>query len=364
MSPDAPCWEIEPHTRAKHLILRRYLQAWLPIMTRWNGRVVYIDGFAGPGIYKGGEEGSPMIALKEAIQHTAGLKAEIIFLFIELKPDRLKMLEKQIAALTVPANMKVLCKLGKFDEHLTEVLNYIDEQKRSMAPTFAFLDPFGFSHTPFSLVKRLMQYARCEVLITFMYEEINRFLSHPDQPGNYDALFGCPDWREAVNIQDPLQRKIFIHNLYMKQLSTNAGIDYVRSFEMMNRGNRTDYFLFFGTKNIGGLKKMKAAMWTADEAGGFQFSDTTDVTQALLFQPTPNYDDLRTRLTRNFGGKKISVDEVEKFVVTETPYRETHYKSHVLRPMELSSPPGLRVTSRAGKNRKGTFPAGTIIEIL
>jgi hypothetical protein len=140
------------------------------------------------------------------------------------------------------------------------------------------------------------------------------------------TLFGCSDWREAAELQDSLRRKVFIHDLYMKQLTSNACIDYVRSFEMMNGGNRTDYFLFFGTKNLEGLKKMKAAMWKADEAGGFQFSDTTDVTQALLFQPTPNYDDLKERLVRNFKGKKVSVDELEKFVIVETPYRETHYK--------------------------------------
>ncbi|MFZ7121222.1 MAG: three-Cys-motif partner protein TcmP, partial [Eubacteriaceae bacterium] len=44
-------WAIEPHTEAKHAILRKYLDAWLPIITRWNGKVLYIDGFAGPGEY-------------------------------------------------------------------------------------------------------------------------------------------------------------------------------------------------------------------------------------------------------------------------------------------------------------------------
>jgi hypothetical protein len=58
---------------------------------------------------------------------------------------------------------------------------------------------------------------------------------------------------------------------------------------MVNRGNRTDYFLFFGTKDYEGLKKMKAAMWAADELGGLQFSDTTDMAQSLLFQTEPKF---------------------------------------------------------------------------
>lgn len=57
-------WSIEDHTRAKHVILRKYLQAWFPIMhSLKQKRLVYIDGFAGPGKYEGGEDGSPLVAL-------------------------------------------------------------------------------------------------------------------------------------------------------------------------------------------------------------------------------------------------------------------------------------------------------------
>lgn len=364
MPPRTTCWDLEPHTSAKHLILRRYLQAWLPIMTRWNGRVLYIDGFAGPGIYQGGEEGSPIIALKEAINHTAQIRSQVIFLFIEADPARLEVLKQQIGALPVPSNFKVQCLLGKFDEHLTQVLDFVKEQKRDLAPTFAFVDPFGFSHTPFSLIKRLMQNDKCEVLITFMFEAINRFLAHPDQPGNYDSLFGSPDWRGAIPIEDAQARKKFIHDLYLRQLQTSAAITYVRSFEMFDTGNRPEYFLFFGTKSYDGLKKIKEAMWKADESGRFQFSDTTDMNQSLLFQPTPDFSDLKGRIVAKFRGRRVTVDDVERFVVVETPYRETHFKQQVLKPMESVIPPELRVVTRTGQNRRGTFPSGTVFDIL
>jgi hypothetical protein len=57
-------WPLAPHTKIKHEILKRYLNAWLPILGSWAGRVVFIDGFAGPGRYSGGEPGSPVIALQ------------------------------------------------------------------------------------------------------------------------------------------------------------------------------------------------------------------------------------------------------------------------------------------------------------
>ena len=62
--PKTTVWPLEPHTKAKHEILRRYLGAWFPILTSggWNRRVIFLDGFAGPGRYSACEPGSPIIA--------------------------------------------------------------------------------------------------------------------------------------------------------------------------------------------------------------------------------------------------------------------------------------------------------------
>ncbi len=71
-APKTTIWAIEPHTQAKHAILKRYLQAWMPILSLARfPEVLYIDGFAGPGTYTGGEEGSPVIALRAAVEQVA-----------------------------------------------------------------------------------------------------------------------------------------------------------------------------------------------------------------------------------------------------------------------------------------------------
>lgn len=78
----SPVWPLEPHTRAKHEILRRYLAAWFPILSKWSGRIIYLDGFAGPGVYSDGEDGSPVIALQTAVDHVMRPRfKEIVFLF-------------------------------------------------------------------------------------------------------------------------------------------------------------------------------------------------------------------------------------------------------------------------------------------
>ena len=144
-----------------------------------------------------------------------------------------------------------------------------------------------------------MQNQLCEVLVTFMYEEINRFLNLPDYTATYDSLFGTSDWRKVLGIADPDQRRRLIHDIYRDQLRS-AGIEYVRSFEMLNLGNRIDYFLFFGTHDLKGLEKMKEAMWKVDPAGSFQFSDFTDANKTIkLFPDEPNLG----QLERNDPGK-------------------------------------------------------------
>src|SRR5437667_12900872 len=90
MEPKTTLWQLEPHTRGKHLVLKGYLDAWFVIMGRWNGRILFIDGFAGPGEYEGGEPGSPLIALQSLRDHSSRhlVSAEVRFLFIEKDPPR------------------------------------------------------------------------------------------------------------------------------------------------------------------------------------------------------------------------------------------------------------------------------------
>lgn len=86
-------WPTTPHTEAKHQILEEYLKAWFPILFRFHDRVVYLDGFAGPGIYAGKEDGSPIIAIRTALQHRMAERfREIVFWFIEKDYNCARML--------------------------------------------------------------------------------------------------------------------------------------------------------------------------------------------------------------------------------------------------------------------------------
>jgi three-Cys-motif partner protein len=354
-------WDLEPHTEAKHEILKRYLEAWFPIMSTWNGRILYIDGFAGPGEYSKGELGSPIIAINTAKDHKFKLDTEIIFWFIEARKDRHEHLERLLEKILLPDNMKYEVSHGKFDESLTNLFDDLDEQGKRIAPTFAFIDQFGYS-IPFRIIERIMTNKKCEVLITFMSGFINRFISDSNKREVLDSLFGTSDWPKTLfNSTSTENKEKIIVNFYRERL--NHCSTYVRSFGMTNRFNQPIYQLIFCTNNLKGLKEMKKAMWTVDETGRFIFSDRTDPNQTTLFGPEPNYQQLRKLITDKFRGTTISIENLENFVVTKTAFRETHFKRQILNEMEFAVPPEIKILS-SSRTRRGTYPQGTIIEFL
>lgn len=372
--PTTTHWPIQPHTKAKHEILRRYLHAWLPMMAKYNGRIVFIDGFAGPGRYTGGEEGSPIIALRALLEHAyfQGKLAgrEVVFIFIEEDADRADALRAELdrlqASKTIPAWIKVGVKCGTFAAHLTEVLDTIQARGTQLAPTFMLVDPFGFAGVPMDVIARVVRNPRCECLISFMYESVNRFISHPEPmiQARFDELFGTAEWRGLCDLKDPGQRREAIVNLYRRQLIEVGGLAYVSTFEMINEGNRTEYFLYFGTKSPDGFSKMKEAMWRADPIQGQAFSDLTDTRQEVLLEPSADMTPLRNALVRRFrGAGEISIGEVERFVLFDTPYSERiHLKERTLTPMEKERLITARHPHR--KRRRHTYPDGTLITFV
>ena len=271
-------WPLEPHTAKKHEILRRYFQAWLPILAQTNARLLYIDAFAGPGEYSKGEDGSPVVILKAARDHVIPFKSELVCLFIESEDDRHQHLVQVLDRIkpTLPTNVKFRALPGKFNDQLTEIFASVEEQRKRRAPTLVFVDPFGFSQASFITIAKLMSYPKSEVLVNFMYEEINRFLSVPEFAAHFDAQFGTPEWRAAAKISDPDERLRAIHDLYLKQLRSSCQARPC-GFLMVNKSNTPDYFLFFATNSLdrfGSDENTRCGRWTRLE--NFSFQNFTD----------------------------------------------------------------------------------------
>ena len=317
--PKTTVWTIEPHTRAKHLILQRYLHAWLPIISSNRGRVVFIDGFAGPGVYEGGEEGSPVIALRALLDHAHRrlIASNVHFLFFEAdakRAARLREVVEPIAA-TLPEGSTATVMQGAYADLLTAGLDEIEANGKQLAPSLVFIDPFGVSGLPMTLVRRVLATPSCEVLINVMTGFMHRFIAAPEFEKALDAIFGVPDWRAARELQGA-ERVEFLRRLYLAELTRTdiaGGARYARLFSMLNKANQPIYDLVFATNHPLGMDRMKDALWRVDSTGGARFSDATDPGQATLLADGDEADrQLGAMLREAFAGRSVLWGEVEE----------------------------------------------------
>ena len=357
-NPGSTIWELKPHTKAKHFLLRRYLQAWFPILGSRYSHLLYVDGFAGPGRYKGDEPGSPIIALDAASVHVKRLQCTIDFVFIEEIGKRFESLQLQLKRLTTPPNFKCYTEYGPFRDKIEPYLCTI-ETSPSPTPSFFFLDPDGFSGLPFSTIRRILELPHCETFITFLKDAMNRFLEHPEEEVRKHIVdhFGTETVLEVANA--PGDRVPALRALYQGQLQGIA--KYVRYFEMRDESHRPIYDLIFASNDRLGHLKMKEAMWKLAPQGDFSFSDATDPNQLVLFQSGLTAIPASMLVSRFSAHGCVPVAQVRAFTEDETPFLPKHMRA-ALKQLEQSSRIIVDPSKIDGKMRRaGTFPDNATI---
>ncbi len=350
--------QMVPHTAAKHLLLKLYLDRWFPILGKHSRRLNYIDGFAGPGEYSGGEKGSPIIAIESAMAHvsqgTLNSSVEINFIFVERNAKFADHLRNQLSKLNPPSQFNIGVVDGEFSEVIGGILDKLEQDEKRLAPTLAFVDPFGFSGIPFDLMARILKYPKCEVFINVMVEFINRFLEHPsdDIVAHFPVTFGT---EEVLEIPGRSSRRVDqILDLYRNQLRQHAA--YVGRFDMHGKKDQQTYSLFFASNAARGFEKMKEAMWAVDRATGSQFSDAY-AKQSGLFEAM-GIECLWDEMLAEFRGRTIWMLEVEEFVIEKTDFLPKHARM-ILNERETANE--ISVIPTEGYNRRrGTFKADKV----
>lgn len=357
MPDDLPTtWDADPHTLAKHAILRAYLNAWMPIMSNQSrlrgssSNILYVDGFSGPGEYKGGEPGSPVIAIETALEHSKDFPVPIQFIFVDDRQDRVDHLE-QVLAKRVPEIEKstniVDYRIEK-DDCTAFLKRYLDTERPNPGPTLVFLDQFGYSDVPMDLIGRIMRDPVCEVFTYFDWKDPNRFITDSSKWNSLNRAFGGDEWKQAVDMPAD-ERRSHLLSSYIRALQNRTGVKYFCYFSMHDDQGRLLYWLFFCTGNLRGLEVMKKAMWSVDATGSFKFSDADDPGQLLLLKGF-NPPWLAERMVTEYLGKEPAVKEIEHFVLVDTPCYKYNEALRV-----LESDGRIDILGAPPDRRKGSF---------
>jgi three-Cys-motif partner protein len=333
MSPENHFEEVAAHTKAKHDILRQYLQAWFPIMANFakkSGKYVlrYVDGFAGQGNYDTDDYiGSPIIALN-VVRESDFLKKQGMtfeYLFFEQTPERCIRLQQSIESLVIPNYVHFEVRCGEFETELSQWLDKMEPTKINV-PSFIFVDPFGPSGFSMNLMHRILSFRSSEVLVTLNIQSAIRWcLEDPTKHQMLDVLFGSRDWEKCLSFSNPPQRQEYLRNLYKQQLILRDKSLFTRDFRMENKKGLTSYYLVYATHDPKGLDVMKKTMWNVDRSGSFEYSDITNPAQTYLF----NNDQIAgeeygRELQKHFSGRTVSKKELVEYSMKHSHYVQKH----------------------------------------
>ena len=322
--PTDTLWERDPHTAAKHTLLRKYLSAWFPIMARQfrEAGITFLDGFAGPGEYTNSSESSPVIAIDQARRtDVSGECSRISLVFIEDMKRRAVHLEGLVSSRypvdSSPANVNVAIHHGNCGSVYEDA---VAQAGGWNGPIFANLDGWG-ADTDYQLVRRIAKQQSSEVLVTFQDQFFIRFADGEQEAG--ERVFGNADWRK-VNSKPSHDKKAFLLSLYRNRL-LEAGFLHVLQFEMVDE-NKHSLHQFFGTTSEVAVRKFKDGLWEVDGVAGQRFRDPRDPDQLSVDISKPDFFPLRKEILAQLQDGEKTMEDLCLFALHQTIYREPHVK--------------------------------------
>lgn len=237
--PDERPPEIESSSKAKLDVLRMYLSAYIDRLNvglpRDEFKLDLVDGFAGGGAFKDGEEiilGTPLIMLDEVANAEQRINAnrkkpvsfDCRYYFVDKNPahaDHLRKVLDERGYRVTGGNISVYT--DRFENVSNGIISEIARRQPFSGRAIFLLDQTGYSQVDFDLVARIFRELRdAEVILTFAEEVFTRFLETPQTRNaakralNYtdpqiDQLIG---WRDGDGGRAVVQRTLLNHTLH------------------------------------------------------------------------------------------------------------------------------------------------------
>jgi three-Cys-motif partner protein len=254
-------------TKAKHFILKRYLQA-LAFKVLAFADITFVDGFSGPWETQTEDfaDSSFMIAievLRDAQQKVlaqTGKRRKIRCFLSENNPKAFAKLTAAVAPFNNPEeDFEIRTFGGDFEDAVSEIQAFIG---RSFP--LIFIDPTGWTGYAFDKIRLLFDRPKCEVVINFMYDFVNRAASMSDAKtiASLDPILGGPNWEQRLDPNLPRGRAI--EKLFRDTLRNAGRFEFVVSTKIdRSTADRPHFFIAYGTKSDDGLKTFRETEYAA-----------------------------------------------------------------------------------------------------
>jgi three-Cys-motif partner protein len=354
---------IEPHTKAKHLVIEAYVEELIFILYGKGRRGVdtftFIDGFCGGGIYQDNDSenkewfGSP-IRLIRAVQKgyqkaNREYPIDVKYIFIDSKQNHIDCLKHYampkagLEELATSNQCEFLC--GEFNSYV----DYLTEDYRK-GHYFFLLDPQGWTDIPMRSIRKITSMKKSEILYTFMIDYIIRFISQRDSKlkrGFQDVLEADGYYSEAdASRIDTIEMQCYLRQETMRLFREKGNARKVFSFAVFPKYyTRALYYLLHISSSLKALEVMKDSFWQENTLSyeyyfevfglGFRTVDYYQRNQTnLRFEKSKDEEcielldrDLRRVLEDNPDG--ITFTDARAKTMEFNPARRAHYEQYI-----------------------------------
>lgn len=243
-------------TYIKHFFLEHYLErVAYNILSRRN-EFVYVDGFSGPwkSVDEQFEDTSFVIAINKLRKikkgfADSGRSIRIRCFFIENDRVAYSDLSRYVREIS---DIEVETKCQKFENLIPEITDFIGSSF-----SLVFIDPKGWSGYALAKVSPLLL-LRGEIIINFMFNHINRFISDPrsETARSYNSLFGDPGWYDEYLefMGQGYSREDAVLGVYKRRIQLAGKFPHITSTRIKwPLQERTYFHLVYATRHPKGL---------------------------------------------------------------------------------------------------------------
>lgn len=294
----------------KHVLLEQYVAPFLGMtgMTSANGRVVFLDGYAGEGRYSNGAPGSPMLAMQVARKQLPNRILDCVFIEKDRKAfTALKLVTDEFRE----QGVRCAALIGGVEEHIFDTI-----RQATGAPLFMFLDPFG-APLPYPILQSAMTGERAvakpatEVLLNLSDKSIRHIAGQlkPDAKDRsalptLDLALGSwwrdtflRTWAETADTEVAVQSVV---QEYATRLGRDTNSTVISVPVHTRKRHLPLYHLVFATRSPYGVWVFVDALAQAQKAWRkVQFDDESDDDQDfMLFKTDDIFLDDEDRLKR------------------------------------------------------------------
>lgn len=166
-------------SEVKARIVEKYFTARASVVMgtaqQMDGKIAYIDLYAGPGRYRDGAASTPLLVLERAIGNPKLARMLVAYLNDSNKQNT-STLQQEIDALPGIGKLhfKPEVSTGEVDD---DAAKFFAETR--LIPSFSFVDPFGYKGLSLKIVNGVIKDWGCDCVFFFNYNRINAGINNP-----------------------------------------------------------------------------------------------------------------------------------------------------------------------------------------